>query len=861
MNLRIVIDMQGAQTESRFRGIGRYSLSIAQAIVRNRGEHEVVLVLNGLFPDTIEPIRAAFNGLLPQENIRVWYAPGPTREATAGNESRRNVAELIREAFLASLSPDVIHITSLFEGYADDAVLSIDRFDRSTPVSVSLYDLIPLLNPEQYLKPNKSYEQYYLRRLESLRQSALCLAISEFSALECIQYLQALEGRIVNISTANDSCFVPLNMTVELVEGLTKKFEISRPFVLYAGGADERKNLPRLIKGFAQLPVELRKNHQLVFAGKMPARNIVKLKQQAKAANMNPDELCFIGHVTNAELVHLYNSCQVFVLPSWHEGFGLPVLEAMACGAAVIAANTSSLPEVTGRADMLFDPFDVHDICKKLTLVLQDERFRTNLKTHGLTQAKNFNWDKCAQRAISAFEAIAPDPMATPGHWIRDRIVEDLVASIASNYSSPPTPIDILATAKAVSRIPNGSLEKQIFVDISELAHRDSQTGIQRVTRSIVKELLENPPDGYLIRPVYGMLNSQGYRHANKFIANFLRSGNSLEDDELIEYQAGDIFLGLDLQHHVTCYQKEFLAGLRQDGVRVIYVVYDLLPITLPDAFPRGARAGHEEWLRTLAQFDGALCISQAVANELADWLKATKPDRLRPFQIDWFHLGADIANSAPSTGLPSGAAIVLAKLQASPSFLMVGTIEPRKGHAPVLAAFDELWAQGVQTNLVIIGTRGWMVEELIEAILHHPQIGKRLFWLEGISDEYLEKIYAASTCLIAASLGEGFGLPLIEAAQHGLPIIARDIPVFREVAGECAFYFSNSEKNTLTADLTKWLELYRQKKNPVSDQMHWLTWRESAKQLLASVLPSVTESIEHQRSIDLEKSYVYVGR
>ena len=104
--MRIVVDLQGTQTESRFRGIGRYTHSLAQAIVRNRGEHEVLIALNGLFPDTIEPIRAAFDGLLSQENIRVWQAPGPVRSLDGGNEWRRHTAELVREAFLASLKPD-----------------------------------------------------------------------------------------------------------------------------------------------------------------------------------------------------------------------------------------------------------------------------------------------------------------------------------------------------------------------------------------------------------------------------------------------------------------------------------------------------------------------------------------------------------------------------------------------------------------------------------------------------------------------------------------------------------------------------------------------------------------------------------
>src|SRR5690606_30922337 len=98
--MRIVIDMQGAQTESRFRGIGRYTLAFAQAVVRNRGHHEIILALGALFPETIEPIREAFDGLLPRENIRVWNAPGPVKDCDPLNYRRREVAEVIREAFL-----------------------------------------------------------------------------------------------------------------------------------------------------------------------------------------------------------------------------------------------------------------------------------------------------------------------------------------------------------------------------------------------------------------------------------------------------------------------------------------------------------------------------------------------------------------------------------------------------------------------------------------------------------------------------------------------------------------------------------------------------------------------------------------
>ncbi len=112
------------------------------------------------------------------------------------------------------------------------------------------------------------------------------------------------------------------------------------------------------------------------------------------------------------------------------------------------------------------------------------------------------------------------------------------------------------------------------------------------------------------------------------------------------------------------------------------------------------------------------------------------------------------------------------------------------------------------------------------------------MFWLRGISDEYLSQVYAASTVLLAASKGEGFGLPLIEAAQRQLPIIARDLPVFREVAGDCAFYFDGEQPEQLAIAVEKWLSLYRKGDIPSSAKMPWLTWSESTQQLLKTILP-----------------------
>jgi glycosyltransferase involved in cell wall biosynthesis len=233
-----------------------------------------------------------------------------------------------------------------------------------------------------------------------------------------------------------------------------------------------------------------------------------------------------------------------------------------------------------------------------------------------------------------------------------------------------------------------------------------------------------------------------------------------------------------------------------------------------------------------ITNLSGAICISESVAKELQVWVDQNKSSSKNKFSINWFHLGADVENSVPTRGLPSDAVYVLSQLKLRPSFLMVGTIEPRKGHQQVLDAFEDLWKSGAEINLVIVGKQGWMVDILVSRLRSHSELNKRLFWLEGISDEFLGTLYENSACLIAASYGEGFGLPLIEAAQHKLSIIARDINVFREVAGKHALYFSGPEPKALADIVKRWLELNASDKAPQSTNMPWLTWKESVKQL-----------------------------
>lgn len=1236
--MRIVIDLQGAQAENRKRGIGRYSLSLALAIAA-LGKHEVIIALNDAFPESIDELRAAFADTVKPENIRIWHSPGALIQLHPENDARRRAAELVREAFLASLNPSIVLVCSLFEGLVDNVVTSVGLLNSNVPTAVVLYDLIPLINRRPYLE-NPLVERWYENKIGHLRRAQSVLAISESSRSEGLQYLSLPATTVSNISTAADAPFKPVVLSSGERESLLGKYGLVKPFLMYTGGIDHRKNIEGLIQAFAAMPKATRKDHQLAIVCSIQPVDRARLLELAKKAGLKNGNLVLTGFVSEEDLVGLYNLSKAFVFPSWHEGFGLPALEAMCCGRAVIGANTSSVPEVIGSPQALFNPFDPKEFTDKLNQVLTDDAFRAELEQHAKVQSAIFSWEKSGAAAVEAMERavaqhvaaqneltpparkprlayVSPLPpersgisdysaellpelarhyhidvivsqstidspwinanclirsvewfernhrlydrvlyhfgnstfhqhmfgllktipgtvvlhdfflsgivahmefhgiqplawvnelyaahgykavesrfsvrnkaevvweypcnlsvlrdavgviihsehsrrlatqwygagdqeqwadiplLRVPDHsqpadklaarkklglgekdfvvcsfgllgpsklndrllgaWLdspmgsdrncvlifvgeneggeygarlsneiksneqssrvsitgwndaatfkayltaadvgvqlrtlsrgetsaavldcmnyglatitnangsmadlpedgvlklpdafevselaealtdlwrnperRDRLsqkakaivktrhsprycangyakaieafyagnvnsVPALLEAIAEFDAQPDSAADRLALANSIDRcLPPKYLQKQLFVDISELCQRDARSGIQRVVRSILKHWLLNPPVGYRVEPVYATADRPGYFYARRFTLGFLGCPSEILHDEPIVYKPGDVFMGLDFQPAIVPAQEQQLKMLHQAGVKVQFVVYDMLLLGLPDCFPPHGAGLFTEWLRVISQFDAALCISQAVQADLSAWLDGNLSENQRRPRLDWFHLGADILESTPSRGLPAEMEGTLQKLRRYPTFLMVGTLEPRKGHAEVLAAFEHLWQAGERINLVIIGKQGWMVEGLVENLRAHMERDHQLFWMEGVSDECLESVYSVATCLIAASRGEGFGLPLIEAAQHDIPVIARDLEVFREVAGDYAFYFQSSETTQLAGQLKEWLTLYDQGNHPQSVGMSWMTWSESADALFLAVL------------------------
>lgn len=265
----------------------------------------------------------------------------------------------------------------------------------------------------------------------------------------------------------------------------------------------------------------------------------------------------------------------------------------------------------------------------------------------------------------------------------------------------------------------------------------------------------------------------------------------------------------------------------KRAGAKVALVVYDLIPIHHPEAVLSQLVYDFKRAIIPAVRLaDGILAISKAVASDVVsmrDW--AIPAERVRHF-----YLGHDFGADATPAAQPEGGWPLGFWDQDAPVYLMVGTIEPRKGHAYVLDAFDQLWAQGGDQRLLIIGRAGWMVDAFLEKCRSHPQFGTRLILSHDATDAMLAEAIGHARAAIIASTLEGFGLPLVEALCAGLPVLASDIPVFREIAGEAAQFFTPNDPAAI-AQAVRALEGdhagYRERARGFA----WIGWDEAAAQ------------------------------
>jgi glycosyltransferase involved in cell wall biosynthesis len=1223
--MKLLVDLFACQTSSRFRGIGRYTLSLTREMTRLRGSHEMIALANALYQESFEGLRQEFIRLLPPGSFKPYRHPERVQSFEASSA-------FVQQAYQV-LAPDVVLCPNVFEGWGEQGVVPFPEgiISRSKRVAI-IYDLIPLIFHEEYLDRNPEYEKWYLQRTGVLDKYDLLLAISEATRRDVINLLKIEPDRVVNISGGVSPIFRKLDLTPEEKEKKLLQLGISCPFVLYIGGNDPRKNKDGALQAFAQLPHDNRKNFQFVVN---EVTYETEFRKKAQALGLTEKDIVVTGHISDENLVLLYNLCKVFLFPSLYEGFGLPVLEAMSCGAPVISSNNSSLPEVINRSDALFDASEPHAITTLLQRALTDDEFSQNLSAYGLERAKQFTWEKSAKRAWEAIEvlqeekkrverrlfSVSPgqprmhiayvsplppqksgianysaellphlkayfdidlfvepglkvdDPFLKenfaifPWEQLLDRrdfyntvvyhmgnspfhshlvdlveqfpgvvVLHDFFLSHLVTYMSDPnsgwkrsfhseldyshglkglieyraqdttaaclnwpinwrvikyahelishsefhnflftqfygnnpwpkptiikplrhvTPevndlqrqkvreelgigkktfvfcscgmliphksnhvliqafalaypslsedtkiffvgdyvdeeykrqilnlieslnlndkvkitgyaskkdyekylvcadaaiqlctntrgetsgavLDCLAhglptiinahgtlndfgeeevvnlsdpiiaedLAQALIRLhvdnalrvekgyrareyiekfhdpeiiaaayadviyqsaqtderklfdplmdmltmhgandeeirsmakfaaANWGLRNQrrILVDVSQIAKIDSRSGIQRVVKSLILEFMKNPDRSLRFELV--RIQANRLLRASRFAETLfgLPSG-SLGEESKLRVQPGDTLFMLDSSWEFIDEFIPVFDNIRDLGGKIVSMVYDLIPLRFPEFCDNFLVDVFRHWFKTmLDQSDELLCISRTIAEEAASYIHNQKLKPPRQLDINFFHLGADIQIS-PQESSPRD--LVLDDNDFSPLFLMVGTIEPRKGFAFVLDAFELLWQQGHNYRLCIAGKVGWNIEEVERRIRNHPEQGRRLLFIEKPTDAEINLCYKSATALVAASTAEGFGLPIVEAALHQVPVLASDIPVFREVGGKGAIYFSLKSPKYLAKAIREMAKLTRDERIDLVKKIKYLTWKESAAWVL----------------------------
>jgi len=386
------------------------------------------------------------------------------------------------------------------------------------------------------------------------------------------------------------------------------------------------------------------------------------------------------------------------------------------------------------------------------------------------------------------------------------RFLRPIEAWIADRLPRSPAPPAAAPVSGALTEEPRPPAlpARRILIDVTGTVKRDAGTGIQRVVKEVVRAVYRRACEGRGFDvPVMAVRCEDGRLYLAADFIESLASGAAGPETEVV-VAPGDRFLMLSDSWNAFDALAPVLAGVRRNGGEIVSCIFDLIPEIWPHACHEATVPRYRAWLRrALLESDAFIAISRTVALELGFYVETRRLPYRPGLKIGWFHCGADLPAPATRAPRPKIAAAIAAD---GPVFLLVGTIEPRKGHRVALSAFEALWAAGAPARLVIVGRRGWFEEAIVSAIQSHDEYGVRLFWFDDVDDPELSFLYDHATALVFPSYAEGFGLPIVEAARRGRPTICSDIPVFREVGRAGAIYFPVNDPEALTGTLRRFL-------------------------------------------------------
>ena len=302
---------------------------------------------------------------------------------------------------------------------------------------------------------------------------------------------------------------------------------------------------------------------------------------------------------------------------------------------------------------------------------------------------------------------------------------------------------------------------------------------------------------------------------------------------QLTDINKDDIIILADLSWGRDIWKS--LQYAKKNGACITPIIYDLIQINYPHLVRKCYTKIFRDWLNRLFELsDSFICISEAVKNELIEYYKVNGY-KIDSKHFSSFKLGCDFKQN--DYNLNNVRQHLTELFDKKSTYLMVSTIEPRKNHLFLLNTFSKLWNQGVDAQLCIVGKDSGKVPKTIRAMINHPQYNHKLYWFDDFNDDELIYCYKNSKALVFPSIVEGFGLPIVEGLYFGLPVLASDTPVHREVGNNMIKYFSLDNHNELVGIIERIEEGIESLPMLYSEKLKLTTWEESAKDFFEQIL------------------------
>lgn len=387
--LDVLVDMTALNTPSRERGIGRYVMHLCRALATRDSWSDSEMGSPRYRIAGLTRHRGAVHGAVDE----TLQFSGDPRIRIGNWQYQRHKLE--RRLFLGGLArrvgPRLLHLP-------DPPGTPIDM---RQPRIVTCHDLIPLVLAKQYLAPVPGARTLqWLRDYARYRTARRVIAISHATRRDLIEHVGVAPDRIDVVHSGVDHQRFSAEPLPGERERVAARLGFDGPFLLCLGASDVRKNLPLLVRAFGQSGVA--RDLTLVFAGQISARKRARLMRAIRDSRIE-GRVLILGYIDDALLVALYRQCLAYVFPSSYEGFGLPILEAMACGAPTLTSSLSALAEVAGDAALTLPSLDQDVLAAGMARMVSDAALRVRLRERGLEHVKSFTWQRCAQQTLACY--------------------------------------------------------------------------------------------------------------------------------------------------------------------------------------------------------------------------------------------------------------------------------------------------------------------------------------------------------------------------------------------------------------------------------------------------------------------------